>query len=323
MLKYRDHELTFSEPRIHALIAAPPTYDYGEDTEPNYDFVTSWGYSTSTSQQTTNSSSVSASLIVGFEQEFNAPLVGTKLGGVEFTTKMEQECSKSTSNTSTISYSQLYEARDDDRVVMQTTPYDNYTYEVVASDNIDEIGGVLNLSIPQKPMTVGLALTDYERYMGSNKYAPDLRTVFRHTIGDPFSYPSTADQIVSNVPDSEILWGNGRWNDFVTTGSGGSVIREIGLDTSTATSASFSFSLESELVMTVGCAKTGVGFGYGNTNETTHEEGEGFTVSACVPGLAPGDTNPNRKFFDWNLCWYKYQLNGQTFPVVNYVVKKR
>lgn len=323
VLKYRGHELTFSEPRIHALIAAPPTYDYGEDTEPNYDFVTSWGYSTSTSQQTTNSSSVSASLIVGFEQEFNAPLVGTKLGGVEFTTKMEQECSKSTSNTSTISYSQLYEARDDDRVVMQTTPYDNYTYEVVASDNIDEIGGVLNLSIPQKPMTVGLALTDYERYMGSNKYAPDLRTVFRHTIGDPFSYPSTADQIVSNVPDSEILWGNGRWNDFVTTGSGGSVIREIGLDTSTATSASFSFSLESELVMTVGCAKTGVGFGYGNTNETTHEEGEGFTVSACVPGLAPGDTNPNRKFFDWNLCWYKYQLNGQTFPVVNYVVKKR
>ena len=323
VFKYRSHELAFSEPRIHALIAAPPTYDYGEETEPNYDFVTSWGYSTSTSQQTTNSSSVSASLIVGFEQEINAPIVGTKLGGVEFTTKMEQECSKSTSNTSTISYSQLYEARDDDRVVMQTIPYDNYTYEIVASDNIDEIGGVLNLSIPQKPMTVGLALTDYERYLGSDKNAPNLRSVFRHTIGDPFSYPSTSDQIVSNVPGSEILWGNGRWNDFVTTGSGGSVIREIGLDTSTATSASFSFSLESELVMTVGCVKTGAGFGYGNTNETTHEEGEGFTVSACVPGLAPGDKNPNRMFFDWNLCWYKYQLNGQTFPVVNYVVKKR
>ena len=321
VLQYKGHELAFTEPRIYALIAAPPTFDYGDEIEPNYDFVTSWGYSKSTSQQTTNSSSVSASLIVGFEQEITAPVVGTKLGGVEFTTKMEQECSKSTSKTSTISFSQLYEARDDDRVVMQVAPYDNYTYEIVASDNVDEIGGLLNISIPQKPMTVGLALTDYDRYTASDKNAPDIHQVFHHTIGDPFSYPSTADKIVTNVPDSEILWGNGRWNDFVTTGSGGSVIREIALDNSTATSAAFSFSVESELVVQLGCAKTGVGFGYGNTNETTHEESEGFTVSACVPGLAPGDTNPNRKFFNWNLCWYKYSLNGQTFPVVNYVVK--
>lgn len=214
----------------HALIAAPPTYDYGDEPEPGYVSSTSWGYSRSTSQSTTNSSCVKSSLIVGLEQEINAPVVGTKLGGVEFTTKMEQECSKSTSETSTISYSQRYNAEDDDRVVMLTTPYDNYTYEVVASDNVDEIGGILNLSIPQKPATIGLALTDSERYVASDKNTPDLRSVFKHTLGDPFSYPSTGDQIVSNVPDSEILWGNGRWNDFVTTGSGGSTEREIGLD---------------------------------------------------------------------------------------------
>ena len=323
LLQYKGHETAFSEPRIHALIAAPPTFDYGNETEPNYDFVTSWGFSTSTSQQTTNSSSISASLIVGFEQEINAPITGTKLGGVEFTTKMEQECTKSTSETSTISFSQLYEARDDDRVVMQVTPYDNYTYEVVASDNVDEIGGLLNLSIPQKPMTVGLALTDYDYLMADDKNAPDLHEVFSHTIGDPFSYPSTADKVKTNVPGSEILWGNGQWNDFVTTGSGGSVIREIALDNSTATSAAFSFSVESELVVTALGVKAGAGFGYGNTNETTHEESQGFSVSACVPGLAPGDKSPNRSFFDWNLCWYKYKLAGQTFPVVNYVVKKR
>lgn len=323
VLQYKGHETAFSEPRIHALIAAPPTFDYGNETEPNYDFVTSWGFNSKTSQQTTNSSSVSASLIVGFEQEINAPITGTKLGGVEFTTKMEQECTKTTSETSSISYGQIYEARDDDRVVMQVTPYDNYTYEVVASDNVDEIGGLLNLSIPQKPMTVGLALSDYDYLMADNKNAPDLHEVFSHTIGDPFSYPSTADKIKTNVPGSEILWGNGQWNDFVTTGSGGSSIREIALDNSTATSAAFSFSVESELVVTAFCAKVGAGFGYGNTNETTHEESQGFSVSACVPGLAPGDKSPNRSFFDWNLCWYKYKLAGQTFPVVNYVVKKR
>lgn len=322
-LKYKGHQKAFSEPRIHALIAAPPTYDYGTETEPNYDFVTSWGYSTSQSQQTTKSSSISASTIVGFEYEFNAPLVGTKLGGVDFTATMQSECSKGTTESSSVAYSQLYEARDDDRVVLQVTPYDSYTYEVVNSSNIDEIGGEVNLAVPQKPLTLGIALTDYDRVMGDAPGAPDLHEVFTHEIGDPFSYPSTASEIKTNVKGSAIMWGNGRWDDFVTTGSGGSVIREIALDNSTAQTAAFSFSVESELVVTAGCVKAGFGFGYGKTNETTHEESSGFAVSACVPGLAPGDRNPNRTFFDWNLCWYKYCLGGQTFPVVNYVVKKR
>lgn len=321
--RYMGHEAAFSEPRIHALIAAPPTYDYGTETEPNYDFVTTWGHRTSSASSAAAGSSISASTMVGFEYEFNAPITGTKLGGVDFTVAMQTECSKSTSQTSSISYSEVYEARDDDRVVMQVTPYDNYTYEVVASDNVDAIGGQLNLSIPQKSMTVPLALTDYDRLMGDAKGVPNLHEVFDHTIGDPFSYPSTPEQIRANVPGDKIMWGKGRWNDFQTTGSGGSSIREIALDESTATTASFSFSVETELVVTAGCAKAGVGFGYGNSNETTHEESQGFTVSACVPGLAPGDRNPARSFFDWNLCWYKYRLNGQTFPVVNYVVKKR
>ncbi|MGM9711086.1 MAG: FISUMP domain-containing protein [Prevotella sp.] len=323
VLEYKGYQATFSEPRIHALIAAPPTFDYGNETEPNYDFVTSWGYSTSTSQQTTKSSSITASVIVGFEAEINAPITGTKLGGVDFTMKMQNECTNSTSKSNTITYSQLYEARDDDRVVMQVTPYDTYTYEVVDAANVDQIGNEVVLSTPQETMTVGLALTDYERLMADDKNAPNLREVFKHQIGDPFSYPKSNEQIKSNVLGSEVLWGNGQWDSWVTTGSGGSVIREISLDESTAESAAFTFSVETELVVTALGAKAGAGFGYGNTNETTHEESKGFTVSACVPGLAPGDQSPNRSFFDWNLCWYKYKLAGQTFPVVNYVVKKR
>ena len=40
MLQYKGHELAFTEPRIYALIAAPPTYDYGNETEPGYDSST-------------------------------------------------------------------------------------------------------------------------------------------------------------------------------------------------------------------------------------------------------------------------------------------
>lgn len=323
-LRYKGYQKAFSEPRIHALLAAPPTYTYGEnESRPDYDFVTSWGYSSSNKQETSKSSSISASVIVGFEAEINAPITGTKLGGVDFTVKMQNECSSSTSQSSTITYSQQYEARDDDRVVMQVTPYDVYTYEVVEAENVDQIGNEVVLSVPGETMTVGLALSDYDYLMADNKNAPNLHEVFSHEIGNPFSYPSSANQIYTNVPNCEILWGGGSKDKFVTTGSGGSVIREIALDKSTATSAAFSFSVETELVATALGVKAGAGFGYGNTNETTHEESQGFSVSACVPGLAPGDKNPNRSFFDWNLCWYKYKLAGQTFPVVNYVVKKR
>ena len=321
--QYKGYQMSFSEPRIHALIAAPPTYTYGEnEISPDYDFVTQWGYSRSNSMQTTSSSSISSSIIVGFEAEINAPITGTKLGGVDFTIKMQNECTNSTSHSNTVTYSQLYEARDDDRVVLQTTPYDTYTYEVVESENVDEIGNELILSVPMETMTVGLALTDYDRLMADAKNVPNLHEVFSHTIGDPFSYPKNNTQIKCNVPDAQILWGNGKWDSWVTTGTGGSVIREIALDESSATSAAFTFSMESELVVSSLGVKAGAGFGYSNTNETTHEESSGFTVSACVPGLASGD-NSGRKFFDWNLCWYKYTLNGQTFPVVNYIVKKR
>lgn len=321
VLKYKGHQTSFSEPRIHALLAAPPTYVYEKGDDPGYDFVTSWGFSKSTSMETTQSSSITASTIVGFEQDINAPLVGTKLGGIDFTMKMQNECSKGTSTGQALSYTQLYEARDDDRVVMQATPYDIYTYEVVNSTNVDEIGGELNLSIPQKTMTVGLALSDYDRLMGDAKGVPNLHEVFHHTVGNPFSYPSTVEQIRSNVKGAQILWGNGDSNDFVTTGSGGSVIREISLDESKAQTAAFSFGVETELVVTALGVKAGCGFGFNNTNETRHEESSGFTVSACVPGLSPVDTS--RRFFKWNMCWYKYTLNGQTFPVVNYVVKER
>ena len=117
------------------------------------------------------------------------------------------------------------------------------------------------------------------------------------------------------------MWGNGKDDSYVTTGSGGATTREISIERSTSGSTGFSFSNETELLVTAGCVKAGVGFGYNRSNEVSHSETEGFAVSASVPGLVVGDNNPSRTFFDWNLCWYEYRVGRQTFPVVNYVVK--
>lgn len=320
-LKFKSRTAAWSEPRIYAMLAAPPTYTYGEgEQDPGYDFVTSWGYSRSSSTETTKSSSISSSAILGFELEINAPITGQKIAGMDFTTKIQQECTSSSSSASTVTYSQQYEARDDDRVVMQVTPYTVYTYEVVQADNPDEVGGDFIIAMPGQARTVGLGIQDYEYLMADAPGTPDISQVFTHTIGAPYSYPASGSDIRSV---GQVMWGNGKEDDWVTTGSGGSVIREIALDKSSSQTAGFTFGVESELVVTTGCVKAGAGFGYNNTNETTHTEGEGFAVSACVPGLASGDRNPGRTFFDWNLCWYKYTLGGQTFPVVNYIVRPR
>ncbi len=317
-LEYKSTQKAFSEPTIYAMIAAPPTYLYGEyEKAPSEDYVTTWGYSRSHGTETTSSGSISASIIGGFEYEFSVPLVGQKVGGVDFTAKLQSEFSKSTTAGSSVTYSQTYEARDDDRVVMQVTPYTLYTYEITNAADPDEIGGDYYVAIPGKPKTIGLGLADYEALVGDAPGAPYLGNVFKHTIGDPFSYPSKPGEING----WGVMWGNGDENSYVTTGSGGATTREISIEKSSSTSTGFSFSTETELVVTAGCLKAGVGFGYNRSNEISHTETEGFAVSASVPGLVVGDTNPDRTFFDWNLCWYNHSAGGQNFPVVNYVVR--
>lgn len=316
-LEYRSTQKAFGEPTIYAMIAAPPTYLYADgEKAPSEDYVTTWGYSRSSSTETTKSGSVSASIIGGFEYEFNLPLVGQKVGGVDFTTKFQSEISKSSSSGTSVTYSQTYEARDDNRVVMQVTPYTLYTYEITNAKDSDEIGGKYQVAIPGKSRTIGLALSDYEALVGNALGVPYLGNVFKHTVGNPFSYPKPG-----TIDGWNVMWGNGKDDSYVTTGSGGATTREISIERSTSGSTGFSFSNETELVVTAGCVKAGVGFGYNRSNEVSHSETEGFAVSASVPGLVVGDNNPSRTFFDWNLCWYEYRVGRQTFPVVNYVVK--
>ncbi len=317
ILEYKSTQKVFGEPTIYAMIAAPPTYLYGENEKsPSEDYVTSWGYSRSTATETSKSSSISASIIAGFEYEFNVPLIGQKVGGIDFTTKLQSEFSKSVSSGSSVTYSQTYEARDDNRVVMQVTPYTLYTYTITYAENPDEIGGEYHVAIPGKPKPIGLGLADYNVLVADAPGAPYLGDVFKHTIGDPFSYLKPGD-----CPGWNTMWGDGKEDSYVTTGSGGATTREISIENSSEESSGFSFSNETELVVSAGCVKAGVGFGYNRSNQVSHSETKGFAVSASVPGLVVGDSNPDRTFFDWNLCWYCYRAGGQTFPVVNYVVK--
>ncbi len=326
VLKFKSHETTMSEPRIYALMAAPPYYKYEADGvtpyEYAYDMGSAWGISTSVSNGSENSSTSTASVIAGFEQEITLPIIGTKIGEVDFTTKAEFEWTNSTSKETTVEKSNTFQSKDDDVVIMQAYFYNTYNYEVVSSGNVDAIGSTISFSTPKQPRTLMLTLGDYEMLAADDRNIPNLRQVFTHTVGEPFSYPSDKSHIKSNVRGCEVLWGapvNGE--EFIGVGTGGNANREITLTQSTSESAGFSIGVDIELVASTAGVKVGAGYGYNNSNTTTHTEGEGHTIGGTVAGLRKiGEGGLSD--FRWNVCWYTYRVGNQTFPVIYYVVKK-
>lgn len=326
-LQYRSRTTAMSEPRIYAMLASPPYYKYtpnGEPYEYEYDMGTAWGKSEVSSTSSSSSSSHAASVIAGYEQEFTVPLWGTKIGGIELSVALESEWTNSSERTYTTTTMSSFQTKNTDNVVMQASFYHTYEYEVLAGPDPDQIGSSVFFSVPSQTMTMMITLDDYNLIAADSKNIPDLRKVFTHTVGYPFTYPSNKQELIDKAPSpSSVLWGapfNGA--EFVNTGSGGFLNRSITLDESTAETSEFSFSVDVDLVSTLYGVKAGAGYGYDNTNSTTHTEGTGHSVSGQVAGLRRLGESGLRDFF-WNICWYKCTLGGQTFPVLEYVVRTK
>ena len=310
VFKYKSHSQSISEPRIYALLAAPPYFaGYEYQNTPS----TTWGKSSSSSSGTTETSSSATSLIFGYEQELS--VLGINLGGFEEETQLtwEQGISKDQSHETT--YSTQYSILEDDGVVMLVTPYDTYTYECVSAPSEDALGTELTVSVPREPRPLLMSLTDYTRLRADNGEIPDLRRVFTHTPGDPFSYPDSKDKF----PQDGLRWGEGDYTELIGTGSSSLVTRSIEINDVIGQSNSCTFNLDVKLVAKSGGAKVGAGYGYSEGKEVSYSVGNGFSIEGQV--MSPknyADITP----FRWNVCWYRVNCEGQEFPVVNYSVKK-
>ncbi len=304
----------FTEPSIYALISAPPYFEgYDYPAEPS----TTWGKSSSTGDGGGRSSSNSASVIVGFEQDIN--VFFTKAASIDFETELKYAYTFGEETTETIEYGKEYSAIFSDVAVVQITPYAIYNYECTTSANPDEIGTQISICVPDKPRTMPLNLEDYMLMRGDSPEIPDLSKVFIHTPGDPFSYPNSPDKIISNYGRSGILWGTGSPNKWEDTGSGGTTSLTITVSEETNTTSENSFDLDVKLVTGAAGVKAGFGYGHGETWQTSHTEGTGHTYSGTVAG--PTRITDGLKNFSWNLCKFNYELAGQKFPVIYYVVR--
>jgi hypothetical protein len=312
--KYLSHEVSFSEPRIYAAIAAAPYYaDLGSDNA-----TTTWGGTFSTTNQDVTSDEWGGSVIGGYSYDYSIPFLAK--GGVEFTAKVSVAGSKATGKTNTLSYGHSSSATDRHKVVMQATPFDTYHYEIIGSDDPDEIGLEFIVSMPRTRTFVDVSLEDYILLTASQKGIAKPQRHLTSVPGQPFTYPANYD-VIKRYENADYPYLKGRVNNSEEpqmVGSTGYSTRTISLGTSESTTTSVSVDVETELVATVNGVKAGVGFNYGHTKESTHEIGSEFTVEGSVPGL-PSVTDEHPQF-RWNLVWYYVKDQGGVYPVVNYVV---
>ena len=313
--RFRSMDVTFTNPQIHAVLAAAPYYaeaDYG-----NYAIAaTSWGKTSSSGTGSGRSSSNSAKLITGYNNE-----VGfiSKAYEIDVTASVEYNNTFGEESEEVITYGKEYTAFEDNSVIMTITPYFVYNYECVSSDNEDAVGTMLTVGCPYTSSEQNVAMTDYMLMRADNAEIPDLTAVLHNTPGDPMSYPQYEDEIKSNC-GSSVYWALPK-GELQGLGQGGtSTALTHSVENSTTYTKDHQLNVNFELVNTVFGAKVGFGYGHSENWSSSHSTGIGHSIAGEVP--APKQFNENVSSFRWNLCRYNMLLNGQVFPVVNYVVRR-
>lgn len=312
--RFRDMNVTFTNPQIHAVMAAAPYYtdaDYGNATA-----ATSWGKSSSSGSASGRSSSNSAKLITGLNYEVGLITKGWEL---DITASVEYDYTFGEESEEVITYGKEYSTYDDNSVILTLTPYFVYNYECVASDNEDAVGTMLAVGCPYYSSEQNVAMTDYMLMRADNAEIPDLSSVLHNTPGDPMTYPQYEDEIKSNC-GSTIYWALPK-GELQGLGQGGTATALThSVENSSTYTQDHEMSVNFELVNTIGSAKVGFGYGHSENWTSKHSEGVGHTIAGEVP--APKKFSGTMSSFRWNLCRYNMKLNGQTFPVVNYVVRR-
>lgn len=312
--RFRSMDVTFTNPQIHAVLAAAPYYagaDYGNATA-----ATSWGKTSSSGSGSGRSSSNSAKLIAGYNNE-----VGfiSKAYEIDVTASVEYKNTFGEESEEVITYGKEYTTFDDNSVILTITPYFVYNYECVASDNEDAVGTMLTVGAPYHSSEQNVSMTDYMLMRADNAEIPDLSLVLHNTPGDPMSYPQYEDEIKSNC-GSTIYWAlpNGELQGLGQGGTSTTLTHSV--ENSTTYTKDHELNVNFELVNTIFGAKVGFGYGHSENWSSKHSTGVGHSIAGEVP--APKKFTSDISSFRWNLCRYNMSLNGQTFPVINYVVRR-
>lgn len=313
VLKYDDGEyrLVFTEPIVIAALAAAPCYpDLGQNTAL---CRTQFGTAESTSVQTEDTFSITASASVGFDARFS--VLGTTVGGLNVLTTMETHASIVTSKAYTLTKRIVYTTGPiEDSVIFTTIPYDQYTYTILSHPDPELIGSKVVVSLPRSPVELQVSRDFYNAHIVDGMRIDDA--IFTHTEGDPRSYPTASekDQVLAGYDGFAI-------GPQAVGEGGGSETLSINVHRESGSGASWGSSFTLDVTATAGSLVTGfsVGFGLDSSLRISHGEESNYVGSvANLPGEAFAQNG-----YQFGLFTYLYEDpdSGQQIEVVNYWVE--
>ncbi len=312
LLKYGvgSHRLVYSEPIVHAALAAPPCWDTG--IQITDECRTSWGRGTSAGATASLSHTVTGRYHTGVDGEVAIPIVGDVGVEVEETRglSLSAEASLGYETTRTITYTT---GPMEDTVVATVMPYDQYTYEILSHPVYPElVGEFMVISLPRRPRTIQIERQFYNESVIGEGVRVDS-SVLDHTIGNPRSYPSASARNRQGATSIGPV--------DVGTSSGSSSV-EISESIAAGVSASVTVSYEATVKATAGRQMRGFSVGQETTASLGVTVGTQVIFGGTV-GEIPPPNNTLENEYSYGMFVYQQSTTEQDrpFQVINYWVE--
>ena len=292
---------SYTEPDVLAILEAPP---YFAEIEPSTDnSATVYGNSSTTGGGYGNSFGFNAGVIVGAEPALFAT-------GPSWELSINNTFNWGFSHTtSTEIFQEFSNDSGENQVVVYRCPVVNYKY-------VDEDGNAIVISKPGQPALSTITEQQYndavEQYTAAN--LDSIPEGMLGTAGDPDSYRSNEYGLVEYIGANTTGTQQGaNWVQY----SGGSTITQ-GITVSQEDTRDFDYNLDIDFQITgeVLGAYAGGQFGLHYEHETSSFSGTSVTKSGSVTSQKVAGYD-----FQWKFAAWDVTLNGQSVPVLGYLVQ--
>ncbi len=327
ILKYVDHQLKYTDPRIIAVISAPPAW---EDTEQNLE-NTSLEYGTSKSSGAETSHTAGLKVMASVGVSLDCPLWGSA-GGLEAKWTVTNSFSWAFNNGKEINLSVGYgSAPGEDKVIFSCIPFDVYTYEIISSPKGSDPSvsykegekSYTVISVPRKSEILSVSKEFYNKFNGDGL---DVDSgILSSKPGDPFSYPAYSEvEKIKSTTKNRGLFSSNTQGEYLTVGQGNG-FQTLSIEEITSSTQTFDYSLEVdyeiETVIATMLQARGIGFEYGYSYSTSVSSGT--SVSLSLGDITnEGDYNSGKKYKTGLMVYPLEVEDQQKFTMVTCWVEK-
>ncbi len=321
-----EHGVIYSDPKVLAVLASPPHFgDLSSDQLSGSYMESSTSYSSTegSGTETTKSNTLSVGAYVSYQHDFEVPITGTKVGGMEtelaYTQGWTWETTKSSMVEMTISYETVV---GQDSVAFYSIPMEYYIYDSYVPI-IDEATGQvtgydqqkMSINLPHTAAVTVLSLEKYEKIAADYEELPQIAgTVLTHTVGNPSTYPT------SSAGYNNVLEYNGSWAGVDYSAVGASVTQEIAITEENGDGLTSTNTLDFKIGAGPGNFIFGVTAGYEHGSSKVTISSEGSTYAGTVYNM-PIEAEEYGYYYAWKLFTYSFPIGDNDVPVVNYLVK--